>query len=84
MKRALLVKRALPGQTPTVGRTRTRDQFCLTQEATTANHDDFFLRVFSGEDLVCYSCDGRYCIGQEPDGTEVLKQKGVSTRGPKL
>ena len=44
----------------------------------------FLLRVFSGEDLVCYSCDGRYCIGQEPDGTEAPKQKGVSPRGPKL
>ena len=30
-----------------------------------------FLRVFSGEDidLVCYSCVGQHCIGQEPNGT---------------
>ena len=35
----------------------------------------FLLRVFSGEDLVCYSCAARYCIGQEPDGTETPYKK---------
>ena len=30
----------------------------------------FLLRVFSGEDLVCYSYGAGYCIRQEPDGTE--------------
>ena len=43
----------------------------------------FLLRVSSGEDLVCYSCDGRYCIGQEPDGTETKKEKTAFRRaGP--
>ena len=31
--------------------------------------------MFSGEDLVCYSCAARYCIGQEPDGTETPYKK---------
>ena len=31
-----------------------------------------FFRLSSGEDPVCYSCGSRYCIGQEPDGTETL------------
>ena len=35
----------------------------------------FLLRVFSGEDLVCYSCAARCCIGQEPDGTETPYKK---------
>ena len=37
--------------------------------------DFLLLRVFSGEDLVCYSYVGRHCIGQEPDGTETPVKK---------
>ena len=35
----------------------------------------FLLRVFSGEDLVCYSCGAWCCVGQEPDGTETPYKK---------
>ena len=45
----------------------------------------FLLRVFSGEDLVCYSCGARYCIGQEPDGTETpLKKRRFASRAQTL
>ena len=44
---------------------------------------DVFLRVFSVEDLVFYSCAARYCIGQEPDGTETpLKKTAFRLAGP--
>ena len=43
----------------------------------------FFLRVFSEEDFVCYFCWARYCMGQEPDGTETLLKKTAFRRvGP--
>ena len=45
----------------------------------------FFLRVLSGEDLVCYSCWARCCIGQEPDGTETLfKNRRLAARASTL
>ena len=45
----------------------------------------FLLRVFSGEDLVCYSCGARYCIGKEPDGTETpLKKRRFASRAQTL
>ena len=37
--------------------------------------DILFIRVFFGEDLVCYSCGRRYCIGQEADGTKTPYKK---------
>ena len=36
-----------------------------------------FLRVFSGEDLVCYCREAWYCIGKVLDGTGTLKQNGI-------